>query len=259
MNWELCYVRWCEDFNRRLRRTRKYIYNAIQFYWATLTLCYIAFPITSLAPRHVSAVGIDFMKRLLTKDPNLRYSQYRMMTRHHSLRLCYTSILCIESRGGKLWLIRLSPASIPDTPSLEREYPQMRRLCPGHCHLKSPRKSYRGGLCDIIACVHMYHRNVLPSCLHPECTWPYCIFLISFRLYLSSSRLTRLVLGLIAHFICSEKVKHLKEEFLAMDTDHSGSLSPTELLVALTSRRASRGKGVSNRPPIMNRSVVNVS
>ena len=52
-------------------------------------------------------------------------------------------------------------------------------------------------------------------------------------MYLSASRLTRLVLGLVAHVICTDKVQHLREEFVAMDTDHSGTLSTVELFHAL--------------------------
>eukprot|EP01042_Synura_sphagnicola_P000461 gene461-488_t len=141
--------------------------------------------------RHVSAVGIDFMKRLLTKDPNLRITGKEAMA-HPFI----TSINPRYSLPGERISANASSVSGPLSSKVAEEIIQ------------------------------------------------------SFRLYLSSSRLTRLVLGLIAHFICSEKVKHLKEEFLAMDTDHSGSLSPTELLVALTSRRASRGKGNQSKTSI---------
>eukprot|EP00607_Mallomonas_marina_P004898 CAMPEP_0182437126 /NCGR_PEP_ID=MMETSP1167-20130531/84830_1 /TAXON_ID=2988 /ORGANISM="Mallomonas Sp, Strain CCMP3275" /LENGTH=722 /DNA_ID=CAMNT_0024629925 /DNA_START=292 /DNA_END=2457 /DNA_ORIENTATION=+ len=132
--------------------------------------------------KHVSPVGIDFMRKLLIKDPERRMDSKEALS--------HPFIAGSTAGGGGGGSVSASELAVTGTGTI-------------------PSKSIR----EIVSSV---------------------------RVYLAASRLTRVVLGLVAHVICADKVRHLREEFVALDTDHNGTLSPAELYNALCNPRCLR-------------------
>lgn len=121
--------------------------------------------------RHVSPIGIDFMQRLLNKNPDLR------MTADQALAHRFI----VDGGGGK-----------PVGPSTEL--------------ILQSTLSQQQSSDDIIR---------------------------SSRFFLTGNRLTRMLLMLVAHVICVDKIRAQREEFLTIDKDRSGTLSTKEMFDAL--------------------------
>lgn len=120
--------------------------------------------------RHVSPIGIDFMQRLLNKNPDLRMTSDQALAHR----------FIVDGGGGK-----------PANPSMEL-------ILQSKLLLQQSSE-------DVIR---------------------------SFRFFMTGNRLTRMLLMLVAHVVCVDKIRAQREEFLALDTDRSGTLSTREVFDA---------------------------